>query len=83
MNGAMTRAKHTITADEVRHIVGNIDADKVQAILALGPTIAELEEAVAWAEGESDVMGEQERPSSPVIGAIYKLLVAELPEEER
>lgn len=79
----MAPEQQTVSASEVRRIVGNIDADKVRAILALRPTAAEIEEAVAWAEGESDVMGELERPSSPTIGAIYDLLMTEVPQEER
>ena len=54
------------------------------AILDLDPSRDELEEAVAWAGGQSDVLGEQELPLSGVIGELHEILTAgEEWEEER
>jgi hypothetical protein len=49
------------TLGEIRATVGELQGAKLGAILATGVTSAELEEALAWAEGESDVVGELER----------------------
>ena len=40
-----------ITHDDLNAILGDIDDAKVIKILALTPTVAELEEAAIWATG--------------------------------
>jgi hypothetical protein len=45
-----------LTPQDVRHILGDLDDAKIAAILATEATPEELEEAAAWASGESDVM---------------------------
>jgi len=53
-----TAAKHGLaTADEVRQILGNLDATKMLPIMALRPTIADVEEASMWLGGDRDVFG--------------------------
>ena len=66
-----------LTADDVREIVGDLDDDRVALILATGATYEELEEASAWAAGESDVMGEMERPLAGAVARVYDILVAD------
>lgn len=75
----------SLTHDDVVHIVGDLEDTKVAAILAMGPTTQEIEEAVAWAEAESDVMGEMEKPLTGVAARIYDILITrkEFGEEER
>lgn len=69
--------KSAITAHDVIEIVGPLTDARVTAIVATGATIEQLEEAAAWAAGESDVMGELERPVSGPVAAVYEILVAE------
>ena len=65
---------------EIREMVGDIEAAKLESILATGATPAQIEEAMAWASGESDVMGgELERPLSGPVAAVYEVLTSELP----
>ena len=66
-----------------RDIVGHLDDAKVAAILATGASARQLEEAKAWAAGESDVMGELERPLDVVVGRLYDILTTgeEFPED--
>ncbi|HKD28392.1 MAG TPA: hypothetical protein VKC66_21135 [Xanthobacteraceae bacterium] len=53
-----TAAKQGLaTADEVRQILGNLDATKMLPIMALRPTIADVEEASMWLGGDRDVFG--------------------------
>lgn len=73
-----------LTPDDVKDVVGDLDDVKVAEILATGATPEELEEAAAWASGESDLMGgELERPLSGAVARVYEILVAdeEFPEE--
>ncbi len=78
------RAGAALSADEIRRIAGDISDARVLAILDLDVSRDELEEAVAWAEGQSDVLGELELPLSGVIGELREILTAgEEWEEER
>lgn len=66
-----------LTAEEVRTVVGEVEAGKLAAILAIEPTVPELEEAAAQAAGESDVMGELERPLAGRSAQVYEVLTAD------
>lgn len=66
----------TLSAEEIRRIVGDISDARVLAILDLEVSRDELEQAVAWAEGQSDVLGELEQPLSGVIGEVHEILTA-------
>jgi hypothetical protein len=63
----------------IRAIVGDIEAAKLEAILATGASAAEIEQALAWAADETDVMGDLERPLSGPVAAVYEILASELP----
>jgi len=65
-----------ITASHVRSVVGDIDDTALASIVATGASVEEFEEAYAWAQGESDVVGETERPLAGRVRQIYEILVA-------
>lgn len=65
------------TVDDVRRIVGEIDDAKTVAILALRPTMADLEQAALWAVGNGDVLAKQGHPLAGVAAAIFDLLTAD------
>jgi hypothetical protein len=67
---------------EIRQTVGELDDAKLEAILATGVTPAELEEALPWAGGESDVMGKMERPLEGRVAAAYAVLITEAPVDD-
>ena len=73
----------SLTPQDVKDIVGDRDNAKIGAILEMDATPEELEEAAAWASGESDVMGDLERPLSGVVARLYDILMAgeEFPED--
>jgi hypothetical protein len=73
----------SLTPQDVRDIAGDLDDAQIAAILATGANAEQLEEAMAWASGESDVMGELERPLSGVVARLYDILMTgeEFPEE--
>jgi hypothetical protein len=69
------------TRDDLLHLFGDIDERKVLDILALHPTIAEIEEASLWAAGDDDVLAKRGHPRSPTAAGIVDILVADEEEE--
>jgi hypothetical protein len=72
----------TLTPNEVATLVGDVEEATLAAIIAIGASAEELEEALAWANGEDDVMGELERPLAGNVALIYDLLTADEAFEE-
>lgn len=70
-------SRSAVTAQDVIEILGPLAAARVTAIVATGATVGQLEQAAAWAAGESDAMGELERPVSGPVAAVYDILTAE------
>jgi hypothetical protein len=56
---------------------------KTAAMLATGANAEQLEEATAWASGESHVMDDLERPLTGVVAQLYDILLTgeEFPED--
>ena len=77
------RASRRLTHWEARSIVADRDDVTIAAILAIQPSIWEFEEAVAWAFGESGVIGELERQLDGAVARVYDILMREqeLPED--
>ena len=69
------------TADDVKRIIGNVDEGKLLDILALQPTIVDVEEASLWLSGDNDIFGAG-KPLKAVAGEIVAILTAD-EEEER
>jgi hypothetical protein len=76
-NPTRESAKQAVTHDMVVEMVGEIGNAKIAAILAAGPTLEDLEEAVAWAAGESDVMGEERLPLTGVAAQVCNILTVD------
>lgn len=62
------------TLSEIAELVGGDDPVKHLRILKTGATFAEIEQALAWASGAGDVLGEEERPLSGRVAAVYEIL---------
>jgi hypothetical protein len=82
MNTCRTKAgaaprRVVVTAREVMDLFGDLDDMKIAAIVAEQPTMGELEEAAAWAAGESDMIGELERPLEGVIARVYEIITSD------
>ena len=69
-------------ADDIKRILGSLDDEKVVAILALRPTITEVEEASLWLAGDADVFGAG-NPLKSIAGRIVDILTADEEEEPR
>ena len=68
------------TLAEIRRMVGDVEAAKLEAILATGATPGEIAQAMTWVAGASDVMGaDLQRPLSGPVAAVYQILASELP----
>lgn len=52
------------THDDVKAILGELDPAQLLAIMSLRPTIADIEQASLWLEGDTDVFG----PDEPIKG---------------
>jgi len=79
-----SRAPQRPTYDDLVRLVGDLEPARLAAIEALGATIVEVEEAVAYAVGEDDVMGKARLPLIGRAAAVYEILVAdEAYEDER
>jgi hypothetical protein len=63
--------------DELRRLCGDIVDWKIAAIEQLHATPEEVEEAVAWAAGEDDVMAAERKPLSGRVAAVYDILTAD------
>ncbi|MGA7390439.1 MAG: hypothetical protein WA322_03685 [Pseudolabrys sp.] len=70
------------TYADIKSILGDIGSEKLLAILSLRPTIAEVEEALIWLSGDSDVFGAIE-PVKGNTSHIITILTTEEEEEPR
>ena len=77
-----TAASATATRDDIKAILGNIDADKMLAIVELRPTVADVETALLWLEGDADIYGAGE-PLKGLAADIVAILTAGEDEEEQ
>jgi len=66
-----------VTRAQIKEIVGEMDDIKAARIIASGATLDDLEQAAAWAAGESDVMSAALLRASVKVQAVYDILTAE------
>jgi transposase len=77
-------ASQALTRNRVVSMVGHLEDAKIAAILATRATVRDLEEAIAWARAESDVMGELEKRLDEPAAQVYRILMtSEEPEPDR
>ena len=69
-------AASDLTGADVRRLCGEILDWKVDAIIATGAQVADLEKAMAWLEGADDVMGEARAPLDGAAAAVFDLLAS-------
>jgi hypothetical protein len=72
-----TDAAAPLDAEQIRGLCANLLDSTLAAILETGATLADLEIALAWAEGEDDLMGEAREPLTGAAASVYDLLTAE------
>lgn len=69
------------TRNDLARLVGDVGEQMVLDILALHPTIAEVEEAALWAAGEGDVLVKAGHQLSANAAEILNILTADEEEE--
>ncbi len=62
---------------EILEKAGSIEDAKVAALEASATTRQQLEEPVAWASGESEIMGYEQLPLSGVVEQFCEILTAD------
>ncbi len=77
---ATASSRKAATHDDVKSILGDLDETKMLPILALQPTVADIEEASIWLAGDADVFGAAE-PLKGVASQIVTILTAGEEEE--
>jgi hypothetical protein len=68
------------SADDVKSILGTLDADRLLDIMTLRPRIVDIEQACAWLDGDTDVFGAG-TPLKDIPGEIVAILTAGEDEE--
>lgn len=66
------------TRDDITGILGPIELEQMLAILALHPTIAEVEQASVWLAGDADVFGAE----PPIKGTAAEIVTIVTASEE-
>ena len=83
MTQKTTPAHGTLASpDDIRRIIANLDDEKLLDIIALQPTVLDIEEASLWLAGDSDIFGVGKQLSS-IAGEIVAILTADEEEEPR
>jgi len=77
--GETEKRRALATYDDVTDILGILDDDKASAIMALRPTVADIEWASIWLSGDTDIFGAGQ-PLKELPGQIVAILTAD--EEE-
>ena len=78
---ASLKSKAIATPEELRNLLGHIDPETAVKVLALCPTIAELEAVAMWLTGQGDVPDRAGHPLTGNAASIFEMLAAE--EEDR
>jgi len=63
-----------VTSQDVKRLLGDIDAHKIAEIISSGATLAELEQVAFHLSRQTDVMAERQQPLSGRALRIYELI---------
>ncbi len=66
-----------VTYETITQIFGDMPQAKAVDIIETNATIEDLEEAAAFLAGESDVMGEMERPLAGAAAVVYEIVMSD------
>lgn len=79
---SMNSAARTASAIDIRHVLGDLDDVKVTEILALKPTLAELEDVAICMAGDQDILAKSGHHVPATTARIVELLVEQEEEPE-
>jgi hypothetical protein len=81
----MSKPSHEVPAAthlDVKRLLGPLDTDTVMAIMALSPTIKDVERAALHVAGEGEALSERHQPHGVVL-AIIELVTKDDEDEQR
>jgi hypothetical protein len=67
----------TVSRDDLRRVLGELDDPKIIDILALNPSLADLEEAMVATGGDEDALARRGRGLSAQASRIVEILTAD------
>ncbi len=67
---------------DLARILGDLDDAQITEILMLQPTLAEVEQAALWVEGEGEVLSASGHTLSGVVAEIVDIVTADEEDEE-
>jgi hypothetical protein len=70
----MSKARQTLTREQVVAVVGELSDARMAAVLKTGANLDELEEAAALVAGASDVVGHEGHKTSRIVAELYDIL---------
>lgn len=73
--------RQAATAEEIRHMVGDVDDAIVSSIMRTGASAAEVLQAVQWFRGGGGLEDEAGHEPHGAVKAVYEILQAEEAEE--
>jgi len=76
------RAAQSASADDIQRILGGLDETKLLDILALRPTVNDLETASLWLAGDTDVFGAGD-PLKGIAADVVDILTTDESDERR
>lgn len=65
------------TASDIAHYLVDVDSETVEAILQTDATLGDLLTAIAWADGATDVMGQERRALEGPAALVYDIITAD------
>jgi hypothetical protein len=71
------QSAHSVAADDVRHIVGNVTDDTLSAVLKCVPSVAELEVVASYLRGEGAQVDRAGHPMTGKVAQLYDILNAD------
>jgi hypothetical protein len=75
---ALARIDPVVCVEEAKGVLGDIDPAQMLAIISLRPSIADIEQASVWLEGDPDVFG----PGKAVQGVASEIIAILTENEE-
>lgn len=67
----------TVTRDDIKAVLGDIDDNKIIEILALNPSLVDLEAAAMWLAGDSDILAKDGYQLSEAAAQIVDILAVD------
>jgi hypothetical protein len=80
LNSGKAPDRALATIDDIRHFLGDLDEALLVQILAIEPTVDQVEQAALWLAGEGDRLSREGYPLEGPVAAIFDILAAD--EEE-